>query len=196
MTHRVILPLLVLLTATTSSAKELTQLPLFDGALVLRGEVAVLEDKRTPTSAEIKVWRPILFGTPEKPIGGRMDCNVGALRQVYSDPLFDIRQRYKDSREQREAAGLRDFRNPVFAEEGPVRRLEITGRASNPVRHYVLTYVAIRDGEGMYDIRINCNFRAHHAPDSSTDFPALQRRYLDLGVPIALPAQQSQTEGQ
>jgi len=197
-----------------ATAQSPVQVPLFDGALVLHGDVGVLSDQRAADGASVEVWRPILFGTPERPIGGRMDCRLGAVEQMFSNELFDLEQRYEDSEDRREAAGLNDDK-PTFTQTGldnapanaGVRRLEVTGRANNPHRHYVLTYLAMREGSRLYDIRLNCTFLHHHNLREEPDYAAIMHNYIDIAVPIPLsdpvrsdklvqPAELIQPEGQ
>ncbi len=145
----------------------------------------MLESTSEPDAAVMSFWRPVLFGTPEKPIGGRMDCRLGGVREDYSDALFDIEARYEDSEDRREASGLHD--GHVYLVQGDkVRRLEISGRANNPHRHYVLTYLAMRDGAALYDIRLNCEFK-HLQDPGDTDYAAIMRQYVDLAIPVAIP---------
>lgn len=171
--------------ATPAAAQEAVQLPLFDGALILRGEVGVTEDVREPDGAVLGFWRPILFGEPSKPIGGRMDCRLGGVREDYSNALFDIESRYEASREDRERAGL-DDEDTDYVEQDNIRRLEITGRANDPHRHYVLTYLALRDGRHLYDIRLNCEFKHLQDPGRDTDYAAIMHQYVDLAVPVPI----------
>lgn len=173
-------------------AEDAVKLPLFDGALVLTADAGLRQDIREADGALIDFWRPVTFGPAEKPIGGRMDCKLGGVRQDNTDALFDIRRRYRDSREDRERSGLDDEDSDYGesgAGEGAIRRLEITGHAGNPHRHYVLTYLVMRDGPNLYDIRLNCEFRHLHNPGQRTDYAAIMRRYVDIAVP--LPTRQS-----
>ena len=182
-----------LLATPAAAQSSAVQLPLFDGALVLHGEVGILADARTDTSADIEVWRPVLFGTPERPIGGRMDCRLGGVTRVYSEALFDIEQRYRDTLDRRKAAGLND-RETAFTETGAIRRLEVTGTQRQPTRHYVLTWLALRGETTLYDIRLNCEFTYLERPGRDTDFAAIMRSHIDLAVPDPAPVS-AQTEG-
>ena len=176
------------------AAAQTVQLPLFDDILVLHGEFGVLSDERSVDSANVEVWRPITFGTPERPIGGRMDCRLGGVRQVYTDALFDIEQRYKDSRDRREAAGLNDDKAREFVEQGPIRRLQVTGIAHQPTRRYVLTYLALQDGSTLYDLRLNCEFTYLQSPPRDTNYAAIMQHYIDIAVPVAMPDAPQNTE--
>lgn len=192
-----LLPMAEIATAfivASPAAAQTVQLPLFDDILVLHGEFGVLSDERSVDSANVEVWRPITFGTPERPIGGRMDCRLGGVRQLYSDALFDIEQRYKDSRDRREAAGLNDDREREFVEQGPIRRLQVTGIAHQPTRRYVLTYLALQDGSTLYDLRLNCEFKYLQSPPSDTNYAAIMQHYIDIAVPVAMPGAPQNTE--
>ena len=170
---------------TPSAAQDIVQLPLFDGALVLSGEVGLLASELEPDVAVASVWRPVQFGTPEKPLAGRMDCKLGGLRTDYTEAMFDLRQRYRDSKSRRREAGLDDDRKTEFEATDEVARLQVTGNANGPHRHYVLTYLALRDGDTLYDLRLNCEFRHLQDPGSSTDYAAIMHRYIDIAVPVA-----------
>jgi len=179
--------LVCLMLTAPAFAQDAIQLPLFDGALVLTAEAGLRQDVREADGALLDFWRPVTFGPAEKPIGGRMDCKLGGVRQDYSDALFDVRQRYRDSRRAREQSGLED-ESDDYAEDGRVRRLEVTGRANEPHRHYVLTFLAMRADPYLYDIRLNCEFRHLADPGDETDYAAIMRQYVDIAVPIADPA--------
>jgi hypothetical protein len=47
----------------------------------------------------------------------------------------------------------------------------------------VLTYLALRDEPWLYDIRVNCEFRHLQEPAADTDYLAIMRHYVDVGVP-------------
>jgi len=184
-----------LLSAIPAQAQTAVQVPLFDGALVISGEVEVTESVVELDAVVVSFWRPVLFGTSERPIGGRMDCRLGGVCEAYSDALFDIEQRYMDSRERREQSGLNDNRERDYAEEGPVRRLLVTGIAHQPVRRYVLTYIALREGDALYEVRMNCEFKYLHSPPSDTVFAAVMLQYVDLAIPVAGTASNLQSNG-
>lgn len=175
----------LIVTAAPAAAQDVVRLPLFDGALIMRGEVGVTEDLREPDGAVLGFWRPVLFGPADKPIGGRMDCRLGGLREDYSDALFDIESRYEASRDERERSGL-DDEDTDYVEQGDIRRLEITGHANDPHRHYVLTYLAMRDGRHLYDIRLDCEFKHLEDPGRNTDYAAIMHNYVDLAVPVPI----------
>jgi hypothetical protein len=174
---------LAALAHTPAEAEDAIQFPLFDGALILTAEGGIRQDVRAPDGALLDFWRPVTFGPEHKPIGGRMDCKLAGVRQDYSDALFDIRERYRESRPARELSGLED-EGDDYADNGTVRRLEVTGRAAEPHRHYVLTFLAYRADPYLYDIRLNCEFRHLDEPGRRTDYAAIMRQYVDIAAPL------------
>ncbi len=165
-------------------AQEAIQLPLFDGALVLTTQAGLRQDVREPDGALLDFWRPVTFGPSDRPIGGRMDCKLAGVREDYTDALFDIRQRYRDTREERERSGLDDDSDD-YTQSDAIRRLEIVGHAGEPHRHYVLTFLAYRAEPYLYDIRLNCEFRHLGEPRRGTDYAAIMRQYVDIAVPLS-----------
>ncbi len=178
-----------LLSATPAAAQSAVQVPLFDGALVLRGEVGVTSETLTSDRADLSFWRPVQYGPLDKPIGGRMDCRLAGAVQPYTDAAFDVEALYEARKPSRERAGQKDEGTDLL-DQPNIRRLEVTGRANDPHRHYVLTYLALRDGARLYDIRMNCDFLHLQDPGKNTDYAAIMHRYLDLAVPVALGASQ------
>jgi len=174
-----------LMSATPAAAQSAVQVPLFDGALVLRGEVGVTAEMLSSDSADLSFWRPIQYGPLDKPIGGRMDCRLAAAVQPFSDAAFNVQAIYEAREPARSRAGQKDEDTDIL-EQPNIRRLEVTGRANNPHRHYVLTYLALRDGARLYDIRMNCDFLHLQDPGKDTDYAAIMHQYVDLAVPVAL----------
>lgn len=179
---------LLLVYPTGAPAQLATQIPLFDGALVLTTDGGLRQDVREADGALLDFWRPVTFGPADKPIGGRMDCRMAGVRQNYTESLFDIRQRYRATREERERSGLEDD-SDNYSESDTIRRLEVIGHASEPHRHYVLTFLAVRAEPYLYDVRLNCEFRHLGEPPRSTDYAAIMRAHVDIAVPMAdMPA--------
>ena len=174
----------ILFSPSSAPAQTATQLPLFDGALVLTTDAGLRQDLREPDGALLDFWRPVTFGPGDKPIGGRMDCKLAGVRQDYSDALFDVRQRYRDTRGEREQSGLEDDSDEYTASD-TVRRLEVTGHSGDPHRHYVLTFLAVRAEPYLYDIRLNCEFRHLGEPPRRTDYAAMMRAHVDIAAPMA-----------
>lgn len=175
-----------LLAAPPAIAQDAIQVPLFDGVLVLRGEVGLQDYVPDPEGTIATFWRPVLFGTSERPIGGRMDCRLGGVRQEDSDELFDVRARYEENRSRRLNAGLLDEDDPLYEGNDEIARLEVTGRANDPHRHYVLTYLAMRAPPYLYDIRLNCEFKHLNDP-GDVDYAAIMHQFVDIAVPLAAP---------
>jgi len=183
-------PILALMT-DSASAQQAVQLPLFEGALLLRGEVGVTRDERSADQVSMSFWRPVLFGPADRPIGGRMDCELAGVTEPFSEELFDVEARYEASLPRRKKAGLRD-ETVNAGGAGIIRNLEVTGSANKPHRHFVLTYLAMRAGPTLYDLRMNCEFK-HFQNPGDTDYAAIMHRYVDIAVPgIAAPTAEEQ----
>ena len=110
----------------------------------------------------LSFWRPVLFKEDSmRPIAGRMDCRVVAADGFYSDEAFDADARHDAVAEVRENQGfldsdrLRDYSDTV-------KKLDVLGRRiktdDRPSQMFVLTYLLVRDGERLIDIRRNCTF--------------------------------------
>ena len=169
------------------SAQDAVTLPLFNGALELRGEVAVLEDQRSDNAVRLKVWRPLLYRPGDKPIGGRMDCMLTGRAVPFSAEAFDVAARYAALRPARERARLED-KDPVVTDAGDFRSVEVAGRAFRPHRHYVQTWYALHEGERLYALQLDCDF-AHIQDPRGEDYAADMHRYLS----VAPPTQPSET---
>ncbi|MEE4206828.1 MAG: carbamoyl-phosphate synthase large subunit [Erythrobacter sp.] len=103
-------------------------------------------------------WRPILFREEtDEPIAGRMDCKVVAAESAYEAAAFDPDAKHAATAEARKRQGFID--EDVLRDIGEnVRRLDVVGRRNAPHQHYVLSYILVRDGARMIDIRRNCTF--------------------------------------
>lgn len=106
----------------------------------------------------IAFWRPVLFKEEtDKPIAGRMDCKVVATEEAFVEEDFDPELRYAAVAETRERQGFKDM--DLLRDIGDfTRQLDVVGRRSKPRQHYVLSYILVRDGDRMVDIRRNCTF--------------------------------------
>ncbi|MEO1221646.1 MAG: carbamoyl-phosphate synthase large subunit [Pseudomonadota bacterium] len=107
-------------------------------------------------------WRPVLFKEDtDRPVAGRMDCRVVAADTFYSDEAFDVDAKHQAVVEARKEQGfldkdlLRDYSDTVRQLDVVGRRVPLDGR---PRQMFVLTYLLIRDGERLIDIRRNCTF--------------------------------------
>jgi hypothetical protein len=110
----------------------------------------------------LSFWRPVLFKEDtDRPIAGRMDCRVVAADTSYSDEDFDADAKHDAVAEVRREQGFLD-RDRLRDYSDTVRQLDIVGRRikadDRPSQMFVLTYLLIRDGERLIDIRRNCTF--------------------------------------
>lgn len=106
----------------------------------------------------LSYWRPILFREDtDGPVAGRMDCKVVGLEGPFSETDFDPAARHDAVAEARERQGFKDMDR--LSETGDaIRQLDVVGRRANPRSHYVLSYILVRDGDRLVDIRRNCTF--------------------------------------
>jgi hypothetical protein len=103
-------------------------------------------------------WRPVLFREDsDKPVAGRMDCRIVAVDTDFSEDEFDPEARHEASAEARERQGFVDM-DRLRDLSDTVRQLDVVGRRANPRQHYVLSYILVRDGDRLIDIRRNCTF--------------------------------------
>ena len=121
-----------------------------DGSIKLEsaeGEVPVLA-----------FWRPILFREDtDKPIAGRMDCKIIGVEKPFNEAGFDPDDLHRIIGPARKRQGFRDM--DVLRDYGEdTKQLDVVGRRSAPRQHYVLSYILVRDGDRMIDIRRNCTF--------------------------------------
>lgn len=106
----------------------------------------------------LSYWRPILFREDtDKPVAGRMDCKVVGLDAPFDEKEFDPTARHAAVEQTRERQGFKDMdRLRDFGSD--IRQLDVVGRRSNPRSHYVLSYILVRNGDRLIDIRRNCTF--------------------------------------
>ncbi len=106
----------------------------------------------------LSFWRPVLFKEDSKrPVAGRMDCKVVASDGAFTEADFDPETRHTAIAEARVAQGYKDM-DRLRDNSDTVRQLDIVGRRANPRQHYVLSYILVRDGARLIDIRRNCTF--------------------------------------
>ncbi len=107
-------------------------------------------------------WRPVLFEEDtRRPVAGRMDCKVVAVDGIFSEEDFDPDARHEAVADTRESQGFLD-QDRLRDYSDTLRQLDILGRRiaddDRPSQMFVLTYLLVRDGERMIDIRRNCTF--------------------------------------
>lgn len=126
--------------------------------VAFRGDGSVTVSEGTGGLPVIAFWRPILFKEDtRKPVAGRMDCKVAATDGPFSEEAFDPDTRHASIAQRREQQGFKDMDRLRDMGEH-VRKLDVIGRRANPRQHYVLSYVLVRDGDRLIDIRRNCTF--------------------------------------
>ena len=104
-------------------------------------------------------WRPILFREEtRRPVAGRMDCRVVAADGFFSEDDFDPDARHAAIAEVRKGQGFRD-QDRLRDISDKVRQLDVVGRRPSQREHYVLSYILVRDGDRLIDIRRNCTFK-------------------------------------
>ena len=106
----------------------------------------------------IAFWRPVLFKEDtDKPVAGRMDCKVVATDQPFSEADFDPDARHAAIADARERQGFKD--DDRLRDMGEhVRQLDVVGRRRDQRQQYVLSYILVRDGDRLIDVRRNCTF--------------------------------------
>ena len=106
----------------------------------------------------LSYWRPILFNEDtDKPVAGRIDCKIVGLEEPFREDAFDPDTRHASVAEARERQGFKDMDRLRDIGEN-IRQLDVVGRRANPRSHYVLSYILVRDGDRLVDIRRNCTF--------------------------------------
>ncbi len=106
----------------------------------------------------LSYWRPILFREDtDRPVAGRMDCKIVGLEEPFREEAFDPDARHASTIDARERQGFVDMDRLRDISEH-IRQLDVVGRRANPRSHYVLSYILVRDGERLVDIRRNCTF--------------------------------------
>ncbi len=110
----------------------------------------------------LSFWRPVLFEEDtSRPVAGRMDCLVVAADGFYSEDAFDADAKHDAAAETRKSQGFLD-KERLRDYSDTVRQLDVVGRRistdERPSQMFVLTYLLIRDGERLIDIRRNCTF--------------------------------------
>ncbi|MEO1489789.1 MAG: carbamoyl-phosphate synthase large subunit [Pseudomonadota bacterium] len=106
----------------------------------------------------ISFWRPILFKEEtEKPVAGRMDCKLVATEEPFNARAFDPDALYAAVKETRKEQGFIDFDRLRDVGEH-VKQLDVVSRRKDRRAQFVLSYILVRDGERLINIRRNCTF--------------------------------------
>ena len=124
-------------------------------------------------------WRPVLHDEGTRyPVAGRMDCRVAATEGPFSDAAFDPAPKHAAAADSRKERGFIDT-DRKRTETDTIRQLDIIGRRNAPRSYYVLSYISLRDGARLIDIRRNCTFIFGSAA-SKPDVLPLVNRYTRL----------------
>lgn len=147
--------------------------------VAFQGDGSVTLEAGTGGLPVIAFWRPILFKeNSRRPIAGRMDCRVVASDATFTDNAFDPDAMHASVTETRERQGFID--EDVLRDIGEhTKQLDVVGRRNAPHQHYVLSYIMVRDGERLIDIRRNCTF-VHGDGISRIDVLPYVYRYTKL----------------
>lgn len=106
----------------------------------------------------ISFWRPILFKEEtSQPIAARMDCKVVATDDRFSDADFDPDALHETIAEARAQQGFEEIDR--LRDIGQhVKQLDVVSRRNDRRERSVLSYILVRDGARLIDIRRNCTF--------------------------------------
>jgi len=147
--------------------------------VAFRGDGSVTLEAGEGGVPVLAFWRPVLFREDsDRPVAGRMDCKVAATHAPYTEDSFDPEARHEAVAKSRREQGFYD-RKRLRDYGEHVRRLDVVGRRHNPSRPYVLTYMVVRDGARLIDIRRNCTF-AHGDGVGNPDVLPYVERYTRL----------------
>ncbi len=126
--------------------------------VAFQGDGSVTLERGAGGLPVLAFWRPVLFKEDtDKPVAGRMDCKIVATDQFFTEEDFDPDARHASVAETRKQQGFRDMER--LRDIGDViRKLDVVGRRKSPRQHYVLSYILVRDGDRLIDIRRNCTF--------------------------------------
>lgn len=103
-------------------------------------------------------WRPVLHDEGTRyPVAGRMDCRIAASQGPFSEEDFDPAARHKAVAAERKEQGFIDGERLASGTD-TVKKLDVIGRRNAPRSYYVLSYIMVRHGDRLIDIRRNCTF--------------------------------------
>lgn len=147
--------------------------------VAFQGDGSVTLERGAGGLPVLAFWRPILFKeNSRKPIAGRMDCRIVASDGLFTEEDFDPDAKHAAVAETRERQGYVDM-DRLRDISDTVKQLDVVGRRSNPRSHYVLSYIMVRDGDRLIDIRRNCTF-VNRAGVSRPDVLPYVYRYTKL----------------
>ncbi len=126
--------------------------------VAFQGDGSVTLEQGTNGLPVLAFWRPVLFREDtDRPVAGRMDCRVVAAEDRYSEEGFDPDAKHAAVAETREGQGFRD-QEVLRDYSDTFRQLDVVGRRPSERQHYMLSYILVRDGDRIIDIRRNCTF--------------------------------------
>ncbi|MEN7536444.1 hypothetical protein ABDJ38_04590 [Aurantiacibacter sp. DGU5] len=145
--------------ATSVSAQDIAPqaITLIEGVLFTgEGGVELLSAEDSNRSV-VRFWRPIQFTKNEQAIGGRMECRAAAERAPIRATWDDHAAIYEAENKQ---GSLGDFTeiDTRFNGDGTISRFDVLGRRSDPLRYEVRSYIAVRTGAELVNIRETCQF--------------------------------------
>jgi hypothetical protein len=132
------------------------------------------------------LWRPVQFGPADQPLAGRMDCRAAAWREPFSASHFDLDAVFANEEQRLARHDWKEMdRKKAY---GPVTStLDVVGRRSEPRSYIVRTYVAVRSGSDLVNLRRTCTFvRASAA--LRPDYIAMAARYSGFTLDLPPPA--------
>lgn len=147
--------------------------------VAFQGDGSVTLERGSGGLPVLAFWRPILFREDsDRPYAGRMDCRIVASDGFFSEEEFDPDAKHEAVKDLRAEQGFRD--EDVLRDIGDViRQVDVVGRRNAPHQHYVLSYILVRDGDRLIDIRRNCTF-VHGQGISRVDVLPYVYRYTKI----------------
>lgn len=123
----------------------------------------------------ITFWRPVLHDESSRyPVAGRMDCRVAATQGPFDEASFDPAARHAAVSEARREQGYIDSERLASGTD-TIKQLDVIGRRNTPRSYYVLSYITVRDGDRLIDIRRNCTFIFGAAASKPDVLPLVNR---------------------
>jgi len=151
--------------------------------VAFQGDGSVTLERGVGGLPVIAFWRPILFKeNSRKPIAGRMECRIVASDGLFTEDAFVPDALHETAKDIREQQGFKDqdvLRGANGSWGDDIRQLDVVGRRTKPRSHYVLSYIMVRDGDRLIDIRRNCTF-FNRAGVSKPDVLPYVYRYTKL----------------